>query len=775
MTTINVTKRSGTSEPLQLEKWQAQITKICSGIADISQSMVEIKASPHFFDGITTREIDGITLRAVVDLIDVETHPDIGNTNYQYAAGKQRLSMLRKDVYGQYTPPHLYEIVKKNVATGLYTPELLEWYTEDEWNKMNDIIDHSKDESYSYAAVEQMIEKYLVRNRATKEIYETPQVRYMVAAATIFHREEPNNARMKYVKDYYHAASDGLFTLATPVLAGLGTPTKQFSSCVLIRSDDDLDSIFASGEMMAKYASKRAGIGLEIGRLRSLGSPIRGGEIMHTGMIPFLKKWFGDLRSCSQGGIRNASATVFYPIWHYQFDDLIVLKNNQGTEETRVRHMDYGVVLSAFFWRRFKNKQDITFFDPNEVPDLYEAFYKNTPLFEELYVKYEKRKDLRKKTMSAEEVFKGGILKERTDTGRIYLVFIDNVMNQGPFDPEYHTIYQSNLCVEILLPTKSFKRLDDPAGRIALCTLGSMNWGAFKHPEEMRRACRLLHRSLNNILDYQDFLSIQSHLSNEEIRPIGIGVTNLAYWHAKRGYKYGETDALQDVKAWAEHQTYYLMQANVELAKERGKCLDSDKTRYGQGIFSWELRAKGSNDLADFSPELDWETVRKEMLIYGVRNSTVGAVAPVESSSVVINSTNGIALPMNLITIKESKAGAFVQVVPEYSNPRVRKNYQLMWEQTDCIGYLKTSAVLAAYMDQSISTDTFYNPAHFPDRKVPTTLIAKNLMLAHYYGLKTLYYSLVCKQGSKEEADDAPGMLEPIDFDDEDGCEACKL
>ena len=772
---INVTKRSGKVVPLDLEKWQAQITKICNGIADISQSMIEIKAHPQFFNGITTREIDEITLRAVVDLIDVESNPDVGHTNYQYAAGKQRLSMLRKDVYGQYTPPHLYEIVKKNIATGLYTPELLEWYSEDDWNKMNDIIDHTKDEAYAYAAVEQLVEKYLVRNRATKEIYETPQVRYMIAAATVFHKEEPNNARLKYVKDYYHAASDGLFTLATPVLAGLGTPTKQFSSCVLIRSDDDLDSIFASGEMMAKYASKRAGIGLEIGRLRSLGSPIRGGEIMHTGMIPFLKKWFGDLRSCSQGGIRNASATVFYPIWHLQFDDLIVLKNNQGTEETRVRHMDYGVVLSAFFWRRFKNKQDITFFDPNEVPDLYEAFYKNTPLFEELYVKYEKRKDLRKKTMSAEEVFKGGILKERTDTGRIYLVFIDNVMNQGPFDPEYHTIYQSNLCVEILLPTKSFKRLDDPAGRIALCTLGSMNWGAFKNPEEMRRACRLLIRSLNNILDYQDFLSIQSRLSNEEIRPIGIGVTNLAYWHAKRGYKYGDKDALQEVKAWAEHQTYYLMEANVELAKERGRCLDSDKTRYGNGIFSWELRAKGANDLANFTPELDWEPLRKEMKVYGVRNATVGAIAPVESSSVVINSTNGIAMPMNLITIKESKAGAFVQVVPEYHNAKVRKAYQLMWDQTDCIGYLKTSAVLAAYMDQSISTDTFYNPAHFPERKVPTTLIAKNLMLAHYYGLKTLYYSLINKQGSKEEEDVAPGMLEPIDFDDEDGCESCKL
>lgn len=460
MTNITVIKRDGSKEPLAVDKWQAQIAKVCAGVADVAQSMIEIKSQPHFYDGITTEEIDGITLRAIVDLIDAESNPDVGHTNYQYVAGRQRLSMLRKDVYGSYEVPSLYSIVLKNVAIGLYTPDLLVWYTEEDWNKMDAMLDHSKDEDYGYAAIEQLIEKYLVRNRATKEIYETPQIRYMVAAATVFHKEEPNSARMRYIKEYYNAASDGLFTLATPVLAGLGTPTKQFSSCVLIRSDDDLDSIFASGEMMAKYASKRAGIGLEIGRLRSLGSPIRGGEIMHTGMIPFLKKWFADLRSCSQGGIRNASATVFYPIWHHQFDDLIVLKNNQGTEETRVRHMDYGVVLSAFFWKRFKNKQDITFFDPNEVPDLYEAFYKNTALFEELYVKYEKRKDLRKKQMSAEEVFKSGILKERTDTGRIYLVFIDNVMKQGPFDPEYHTIYQSNLCCEILLPTKSFKRMN---------------------------------------------------------------------------------------------------------------------------------------------------------------------------------------------------------------------------------------------------------------------------------------------------------------------------
>ena len=771
MKTITVQKRNGLREPLALEKWQTQVAKVCAGIADVSQSMVEIKAQLHFYDGITTREIDGITLRAIVDLIDVESNPGVGHTNYQFVAGKQRLSMLRKDVYGAYTPPHLYDIVKTNVATGLYTPELLEWYTEADWNRMNDMLDHAKDEQYSYAAIEQLIEKYLVKNRSTGQTYETPQIRYMVAAATVFHSEEPNSARMRYIKEYYNAASDGLFTLATPVLAGLGTPTKQFSSCVLIRSDDDLDSIFASGEMMAKYASKRAGIGLEIGRLRPLGSPIRGGEIMHTGMIPFLKKWFGDLRSCSQGGIRNASATVFYPIWHHQFDDLIVLKNNQGTEETRVRHMDYGVVLSAFFWRRFKNKENITFFDPNQVPDLYQAFYSNTALFEELYVKYEKRKDLRTKTMSAEEVFKGGILKERTDTGRIYLVFIDNVMKQGPFDPEYHTIYQSNLCCEILLPTRSFKRLDDPDGRIALCTLGSINWGAFRNPEDMRRACRILHRSLNNILDYQDFLSIQSKLSNDEIRPLGIGITNLAYWHAKRGLQYGEKDALGEVKTWMEHLAFYLTEASVELARERGKCEGSDHTRYGQGTFPWELRADGVNELTDFSPELPWEALRTEMKMHGVRNATQMAVAPVESSSVVINSTNGIEMPMSLISVKESKAGSLTQVVPEYH--KLKNRYQLMWEQKDCDGYLKTAAVIAAYVDQSISTNTFYNPAHFADRKVPTTLIARNLMQSHYWGLKTFYYSLINKTGSKNVTVDAP--LEVIDFDDQEDCESCKL
>lgn len=781
MSSIQVKKRSGDVVPLDLVKWQTQVAKVCRGTADVSQSMIEIKAQPHFYDGISTREIDEITLRAIVDLIDIEHEPEVGHTNYQFVAGKQRLSMLRKDIYGTYLPPSLYEIVKKNVATGLYTEELLKWYSEDEWNDMENIIDHSKDEDYSYAAIEQLIAKYLVKNRSTKEIYETPQIRYIIAAATVFHKEETNK-RLKFIKEYYTCASDGLFTLATPVLAGLGTPTKQFSSCVLIKADDNLDSIFASGEMMAKYAAKRAGIGLEVGRLRPLGSPIRGGEVMHTGMIPFLKKWFGDLRSCSQGGIRNASATVFYPIWHHQFDDLIVLKNNQGTEETRVRHMDYGVVLNAFFFRRFKNKENITFFDPNEVPDLYEAFYTDTKLFEDLYIQYEKQRNLRKKVISAEEVFKAGILKERTDTGRIYLAFTDNVMKQGPFDPEHHPIYQSNLCCEILLPTKPFKRLDDPNGRIALCTLGSINWGSFRNPEDMRRACRILQRSLCNILDYQDFLSIQSKLSNDEISPLGVGVTNLAYWHAKRGMKYGEKEALQEVKTWMEHQAFYLTQGTVELAKERGACKHSAYTRYGRGEFPWENRAKGVNKLTDFTPtnDLNWETLRHDMRMYGVRNATLMAIAPVESSSVVVSSTNGIEMPMSLISVKESKAGSLIQVVPEYN--KLKNKYELMWDQKDCEAYLKTAAVLAAYVDQSISTNTFYNPAHFPERKVPTTIIAKNLMQAHAWGIKTFYYSLINKAGSKNIDDvlDESNLL-PLsdtvrqDFIDDDDCEACKL
>jgi ribonucleoside-diphosphate reductase alpha chain len=771
---INVIKRNGESVPLDISKIQRQVAYGCKGIDNVSPSMIEIKAQIQLHDGIHTETIDELLLKAMVDLIDESENKDINDVNYQYVAGRQKVSMLRKEVYGQYEPPSLYEIVLKNIEHGMYTRELLDWYTKEEWDIIDLFIDHDKDENYTYAAIAQLTEKYLVQNRATGQIFETPQVRYAIAAATAFHNE-PKEKRLKYVKEYYECASDGHFTLATPVLAGLGTTTKQFSSCVLISSDDTLDSIFAAGEMMAKYASKRAGIGLEIGRIRPLGAPIRNGEIKHTGMIPFLKKWFGDLRSCSQGGVRNASCTVTFPIWHYQFEDLIVLKNNQGTEETRVRQMDYSVVVNKMFWNRYKRNENITLFDPHEVPNLYEAFYSDTEEFERLYTMYEHKKGLRKKVLPAVEIFKNGILKERTDTGRVYLVNIDNVINQGPFDTKTDPIYQSNLCQEILLPTKPFQRIEDEKGRIALCTLGSVNWGAFKNPQDMRKACRVLVRSLSNLLSYQDFLSVQSKLANEDFEPLGVGITNLAYWHAKRHLRYGTDEALAEVKRWMEHQAYYLTETSVELAQERGACKNSSRTYYGKGIFPWERRAEGVNELTDFSPSMDWEVLREKLKEFGIRNATLMAIAPVESSSVVLNSTNGIELPMELISVKESKAGSFVQVVPEYK--RLKNRYQLMWDQQDCVDYLKTSAVLAVYVDQSISTNTFYNPAFFPEGKVSATLIAKNLMLAYKWGLKTIYYSLINKMGSKAALKDDNIIeftkLEPLE--DDEACEACVL
>jgi ribonucleoside-diphosphate reductase alpha chain len=773
--TINIIKRNGKREQLDIAKIQRQVKNCCNGIDGVSPSMIELKAKLQFHEGMTTETIDQLLLQAMVGLIDETENSEINNVNYQYAAGRQRNSMLRKSVYGGYTVPSLYDIVKRNVEAGMYTPDLLAWYSIDEWNIIDLFLDHSKDEKYAYAAIEQLCEKYLVQNRSTGKIYETPQVRYAVAAATAFHNED-KKTRLKLVKDYYECASDGHFTLATPVLAGLGTTTKQFSSCVLISSDDTLDSIFASGEMMAKYASKRAGIGLEIGRVRPLGSPIRNGEIKHTGLIPFLKKWFGDLRSCSQGGIRNASCTVYLPIWHYQFDDFIVLKNNQGTEETRVRQLDYSVVVSKLFWRRYRDGANITLFDPHEVPDLYEAYYRNVDRFEELYVKYESDPTKKRKVLSAEEIFKNGILKERTDTGRIYMVNIDNVINQGSFDSDLDPVYMSNLCAEILLPTRPFQRLEDERGRIALCTLGSINMGIGRNPQDVRKACRVLVRSLSNLLSYQDFLSVQSKLANSDFEPLGVGITNLAYWHARRGYKYGSPEALAELKRWMEHIAYYLTEASVELAEERGACVRSEHTWYGRGVFPWERRATGVNELTDFTPSLDWEPLRNRMKQSGIRNATLMAVAPVESSSVVLNSTNGIEMPMELISVKESKAGSFVQVVPEYK--RLKNRYQLMWSQTDCVDYLKTAAVIAAYVDQSISTNTFYSPKHFTDGKVPATLIAKNLMLGIHWGLKTYYYSLLDKQGAKAILQDETKVIPftpPVEYEDEESCESCKL
>lgn len=760
---IYVRKRNGEKALYDVAKIQRQIEYACDGIANVSQSMIEMKMDLEVHDGITTTDIDKIAINAAIGLINSED----GDPNYQYVAARLQLGVLRKEVYGQYEPLPLLELINKGIEKNLYTEELLNWYSEDEWNLMDTFVDHHKDEKLSSAAIQQLIAKYLVRNRDTGEFIETPQIRYIIAAAVSMHAEKEN--RMKKVNDLYKATSNGNFTLATPVLAGLGTKTKQFSSCVLIKADDTLDSIFAAGEMMAKYASKRAGIGLEIGRLRPAGSPIRNGEISHTGLTPFIKKWLGDLRSCSQGGIRNASATLTYPIWHYEFEELIVLKNNQGTEENRVRQLDYSVVTSKYFWKRFKNKELITFFDPNQVPDLYEAYYRDQKEFIRLYEMYEKNDYLKKRSLSAEEVFQT-MLKERTDTGRIYMVLIDNVIDQGPIDTSTWPIYQSNLCQEILIPTKSFQRLEDKDGRIALCTLASQNWGNFKKPEDMRDSCRMAVRMLDNLLTYQDFLSPQSYEANQDFRPLGVGVTNLAYWHAKRGFEYGTPEALAEVSRWMEHQAYYLIEASIELAEEHGPCREWKATKYAQGIMPIDLRSKGLKEVLDIKLTLDWKTLKARAKKSGIRNGLLGAIAPVESSSVVINSTNGIELIQALISTKESKGGSLVQVVPEYH--KLKDKYQLMMDQPDCAPYLKTAAVLGAYTDQSISANTFYSPKHFVDGKIPVTLVAKNLMNYWKWGGKTIYYSLVEKMGSKAQLDDVE--LPPEIIEDAD-CEACVL
>lgn len=906
---ISVVKRDGTKELLDIGKIQRQVLNACDGIDFVSPSLIELRAHIQFYDGMKTSDIDEMLLRSMVSLINEEENPEEADVNYQYVAGRQRLSMLRKGVYGQYTPPSLYSIIKRTVDAGLYTKELIEWYSEEDWDTIELFVDHTRDEKLTFAAIEQLVDKYLVRNRVTGEMYETPQVRYAVAAATAFHAEG-RRVRMKLVKEFYDCASQGMFTLATPVLAGLGTPTRQFSSCVLLSSGDSIDSIFASGEMMARYAAQRAGIGFEIGNVRGIGASIRGGELKHTGMIPFLKKWFADLRSVSQGGIRNSAATITYPIWHWQFDDLIVLKNNQGTEETRVRQLDYSVVTSKLFWRRFAEGGNITFLDPHECKELADLFYSDIDKFEEEYPKWEARKDIRKKVMPADEVFKS-ILKERTDTGRIYLMFIDNVQKQGPFKTKITPIRQSNLCQEIVLPTVPFEHIDDESGRIALCTLGSLNIGMFKNPTDLKKPATILVRALSNILRYQNYLSVHSKLHTEEFEPLGVGITNLAYWMAKRKYKYGSPEALADLKRWMEHMHYYLYDASANLAIERGPAWRWKDTHWVDGVFPWERRAVGVNELADFTPELDWEPLREKIKTTGIRNVTLSAIAPVEScqswrnklnfsdgsrmnfhdfldtqgidwskiesdgtpnvvvplntptkfsgrngdelvesvvyngfqplntiefedgtvmnftdnhrflvnrngvetwvycfeleendeligakikkillhshedhtwdittpshsfllpngvvshnSSVVLNSTNGGEMLMSLIAVKESKGGSIIQVAPEYK--KLKKHYELMWEQSDCVEYLKTYAVMAAYIDQSISTNTFYNPAKFPERRIPQTLIAKNIMLAQKWGLKTLYYSLLNKVGAKTE-DSAPA---------EEECESCKL
>ena len=726
---IEVVKRDGRREALDIEKLHKVVTFACDGIAGVSASEVEIHSQIQFFDGIKSADVQETLIKSAADLISEET------PNYQWVAGRLINYHLRKMVYGQFEPINLYEHVVKNIDRSFYDAEIIEKYTKAEFNKLNGYIKHSRDDSLTYAAMEQFRGKYLVQNRVTKEIFETPQMAYMLIAMTLF-QNYPKDTRIKWVKDYYDAVSTFDISLPTPVMAGVRTPQRQFSSCVLIETDDSLDSINASTSSIVKYVSQKAGIGIGAGRIRALGSPIRSGDAYHTGVIPFYKMFQSATRSCSQGGVRNGAATLYYPIWHLEVEDLLVLKNNKGTEDNRVRHMDYGVQFNKLMYERLLAGGDITLFSPSDVPGLYEAFFNDQDQFKYLYEKAEVHPHVRKKSIPAIELF-SSFMEERKNTGRIYLMNVDHANTHSSFEESIAPVHQSNLCCEIDLPTKPLNDFNDEEGEIALCTLSAINWGKIKKPEDFAKPCELAVRGLDALLDYQDYPVKAAHNATMNRRPLGIGIINLAYWLAKNGTNYQDPD-LELVNRYSEAWSYYLIKASADLAVEQGACLKSDETKYANGKLPIDTYKKDVDELAAPIYMMEWETLREQMQSHGIRNSTLMALMPSETSAQISNATNGVEPPRSFVSIKQSKDGVLKQVVPGIH--KLRNKYDLLWDQKSPQGYLKIMAILQKYIDQGISVNTSYNPTFFEDEKIPMSTMIQDLLMFYKYGGKQLYY-----------------------------------
>jgi len=741
-----VTKRDGRKEPLNLDKFHRVTMWATEGITGVSASEVEIKSHLQFYNNITTKDIQETLIKAAGDLISADT------PNYQYVAGRLICYHLRKEVYGRFEPVHIKELVEKNVKTGFYDEEILKKYSDEEWNEINKFIHHERDETLTYAAMEQLRGKYLVQNRVTGEIYETPQIAYMLIAATLF-GDYPAETRLTYVKDYYDAISTHEISLPTPVMAGVRTSQRQFSSCVLIETDDTLDSINATTSSIVKYVSQRAGIGIGAGRLRALGSPIRGGQAYHTGVTPFFKLFQSAVNSCSQGGVRKGSATLYYPCWHYEIEDMLVLKNNKGTDDTRVRFLDYGVQFNKLMYERLINGEDITLFSPSDVPAVLEAWYEGDyDKFKEVYEKAERTTSIRRKKIKALDLF-SQFITERKQTGRIYLQNIDNTNAHSSFKPEQAPVVMSNLCCEITLPTKPLKQIDDPEGEIALCTLSAINFGAFKKPEDMEKACDLAVRGLDALLSYQNYPIIAAQMSTEGRRPLGVGIINLAYFLAKNDCTYDDPKALKLVDEWTQHWSYYLIKTSADLAKEFGACPKSNETKYHDGILPIDTYSKAVDELVEPIEYVDWESLRKQLKEYGIRNSTLMALMPSETSSQVANATNGVEPPRELVSVKQSKDGVLSQVVPEIR--RLKNKYDLLWNQASPEGYLNIMAVLQKYVDQAISVNTSYNPQYYMDEKIPMSVMIKHLLDFYKYGGKTLYYFQTYDGQGEVNVDDA--------------------
>jgi len=769
---IQVTKRDGRREPLDIEKLHKVVFYACEDITGVSPSEVEIKSQIQFFNGMTTKEIQETLIKAAADLILEET------PNYQYVGGRLINYALRKEVYGSYEPIHIKALVERNTDLGFYDPDLISYYNDDEWDAINSYIKHDRDENLTYVAMEQLRGKYLVQNRVTGDIFETPQVCYALIAATLF-ADYPKETRLKWVKDYYDAISLHDISLPTPVMAGVRTPQRQFSSCVLIETDDSLDSINATSSSIVKYVSQKAGIGIGGGSIRAIGSPIRKGDAYHTGIIPFYKMFQAATKSCSQGGVRGGAATIYYPIWHLEAEELLVLKNNKGTEDNRVRHMDYGVQFNKLFYERLIQGGDITLFSPSDVPGLYDSFFADQDLFRQLYETAERNTKLRKKVVKAIDLF-SSFMEERKNTGRIYLQNVDNANDHSSFLPEVAPIRQSNLCAEIDLPTKPLNDLNDPEGEISLCTLSAINWGNIKDPSDFEKVCRLAVRGLDALLSYQNYPILAARLSTEKRRPLGIGIINFAYWLAKRDLGYQNIDAagLALIDEYAEAWSYYLIKASADLAVEQGAPSGNIETKYGQGITPNQTYKKDVDELVPHMERMDWEGLREQLKATGIRNSTLMALMPSETSAQIANATNGIEPPRSLISVKQSKHGVLKQVVPEYK--RLKNKYDLLWDQRSPEGYIKIMAVLQKYIDQGVSVNTSYNPTFYEDEKIPMSIMMQHLIMFYKYGGKQLYYfNTYDGQG---EIDVSKLMGEAVELPefgqtvaDDEFCESCTI
>jgi len=760
-----VVKRNGTTEPLDLNKLHKMVDEACKDLAGVSASQVEMQSGIQFYDGITTAEIQEILIRSASDLIDLE------NPNYQFVAARLLLFAVRKSLYGRVQEhPTFFDHINKCVEAGVYDKEILTNYTEDELNILGHYLKHNRDYFFTYAGLRQVVDKYLVQDRSSGQVYETPQFMYMMIAATIFARY-PEEKRLSYVKRYYDAISKHKVNIPTPIMAGVRTPLRQFASCVLVDVDDSLDSIFSSDMAIGRYVAQRAGIGINAGRIRGINSKIRGGEVAHTGVVPFLKKFEATVRCCTQNGIRGGSATVHFPIWHQEIEDIIVLKNNKGTEDNRVRKLDYSIQISKLFYERFIQDGEISLFSPHSVPGLYDAF--GTDRFDSLYESYERDQSIPRKTVRAQELILD-LLKERAETGRIYIMNIDHCNSHSSFKDK---VEMSNLCQEITLPTVPLNHIDDPDGEIALCILSAINVGKVKDDHEFEELCDLSVRGLEELIDYQEYPVTAAMKSTLARRSLGIGFIGLAHYLAKLGYNYDSQEAWDAVHGLSESFQYYLLKSSNQIAKEKGACEYFSRTKYADGILPIDTYKKDVDEISSITYQHDWESLRASILESGLRHSTLSAQMPSESSSVVSNATNGIEPPRGFLSVKKSKKGPLKQIVPQYQS--LKNNYTLLWDMESNRGYINTVAVMQKFFDQAISGNWSYNPENYADNEVPVTVMAQDLLSTYKFGWKTSYYQNTYDNKTdeiKEPTSDVNALIEEIlNSKGEDDCDSCKI